>query len=151
MVRARQQQNPREPESSLDAPAQRSSLRELPAVARLLRLSEPVAGERADAGTSVATDLLELEDVYVISAEIPGVRAEDLSIECRDGLLWIRGQKRAERSRERERPRIAERSYGPFVRAFGIPEGADADRIEASLKDGVLRIEIEKLRAAQAD
>jgi HSP20 family molecular chaperone IbpA len=148
MLRGRQQRTPREPASGLDAPPQPSSLRELPAVARLLRLAEPVAGAADDAGISVVTDLLELEDVYVISAELPGIRAEDLRIEYRDGLISIRGEKRADRMEERERPRIAERSYGPFVRAFRIPEDADADRIEASLQDGVLRIEIEKRGSA---
>jgi HSP20 family protein len=61
----------------------------------------------------------------------------------------IRGEKKSEREEKKERSRYVERSYGSFSRAFRLPGDADADRLEASFKDGVLTVRIPRSEAAK--
>jgi HSP20 family protein len=96
-------------------------------------------------GSAPSLDVTETDDAYLIHAEVPGVKKQDLNVEFRDGVLTLRGEKKAQRDREDERGRILERSYGVFTRSLRLPEDADADQVSASLQDGVLRLEIRKL------
>jgi HSP20 family protein len=89
-------------------------------------------------------DVTETDASYAITAEVPGLRKSDLTVECRDGVLTIRGEKRIERDEKRERARLLERSRGTFSRSLVLPRDANPDKIEARCEDGVLRIEIEK-------
>lgn len=91
---------------------------------------------------ALAVDSSEDDACYRVSAELPGVQREDVTVEVQAGVLSIRGEKkRAEREETR---RLAERSYGPFARSFALPSDADPARVEASFKDGVLCIVIAK-------
>ena len=89
-----------------------------------------------------AVELSENDESYTISVELPGVAKEDVEVELREGMLVVHGEKRSEREEKRERGRYLERSYGSFSRSFVVPPDADADRMEASFKDGVLKIRI---------
>jgi len=89
-------------------------------------------------------DVTESEKEYVVTAEVAGVDKKDLTIECKGGVLSIRGEKKSEREETRDQARVLERSYGAFSRTLALPEDADLDHVSASFKDGVLRIEIQK-------
>jgi HSP20 family protein len=106
----------------------------------------PARGERAFVP---AIDVAEGEGEYTITAEIPGARKEDVHVELHEGVLTIRGEKKSEREEKKERSRYVERSYGAFSRAFTLPRDADADRLEAGFKDGVLTVTVPRTEAAK--
>jgi HSP20 family protein len=91
-----------------------------------------------------AVDLSEDDAKYVVTVEVPGVKKDDVSVEAHENVLTIRGEKRSEREEKKEQARYVERRYGAFTRSFTLPANAAADRINASFKDGVLRIELPK-------
>ncbi len=96
-----------------------------------------------------AVDIVENEKSYVVTAELPGCKPEDVSVEIHEGVLTIRGEKKSERSDESEHSRWTERSFGSFHRSFRLAPDAEEDRIEASYKDGVLTVEIAKSEASK--
>jgi HSP20 family protein len=89
-------------------------------------------------------------DVYedgkqvVLTAEIPGVRKEDLDIDVSEHAVTIRGEKKEEEEKEKKDYYRVERSYGSFSRTVPIPPGADHSRAKASFRDGVLEIRVPK-------
>jgi HSP20 family protein len=89
-----------------------------------------------------ALDIRENNQHYAVTVELPGVRKEDVQVELENGTLTIRGEKTSEREEKKEQCRYTERSYGSFSRSFSLPSDADADRLEASFKDGVLSLTI---------
>jgi len=93
---------------------------------------------------SPALDIAENDVSYVVTVELPGIGKEDVSVECRDNQLTIRGEKTSERKEKTEHARYIEREYGAFRRSFTLPDDADGDRVSASFKEGVLTIEISR-------
>ncbi len=108
-------------------------------------LLEEVWG-RAGAGRGLApaVDISEDDGNYVVTAELPGTKREDVTVELEDDVLTIRGEKRNEREEKKEKRRFVERSYGTFSRSFTLPANADPERVSASFKDGVLSVTIGK-------
>ena len=89
-------------------------------------------------------DLVEAEDHFILKADLPGLTEGDVNIEVQDGSLTISGERKAEHEqRERGWYRI-ERAFGSFNRSLTLPDGVDADRIEASFLNGVLEVRIPK-------
>lgn len=84
-------------------------------------------------------DVLETADAYIVIAELPGVRREDLDIHIDDGRLTLAGS-RGERELACEQYHRIERGHGAFSRTFQLPLPVDADRINADLRDGVLTV-----------
>jgi HSP20 family protein len=76
--------------------------------------------------------------------EVPGVKKEDLAIECRENTISIRGEKKSQRDPDHERAYRMERRYGVLSRSLALPDDADLEHIQASFQDGILRIRIEK-------
>jgi HSP20 family protein len=107
-------------------------------------------GRRAPGAVSPATDITEDDGHYVVTAELPGVKRTDISVEVRDGVLTIHGEKKSEREEKSEKRRYVERSFGSFSRAFTLPSDADEKKIEASFKDGVLTVTLSKTEARKA-
>ncbi len=101
---------------------------------------------RSAAGRPLApsVDVSEDDGNYVVTAELPGTKREDVTVELEDDVLTIRGEKRNEREEKKETRRFVERSYGTFSRSFTLPSNADAERVSASFKDGVLTVTIGK-------
>ncbi len=94
-----------------------------------------------------AVDIYEDENEILLSAELPGVNAEDVNLELEGNLLTLRGERRFRKeSREGAYQRI-ERSYGTFTRSFTLPEAAELDKIQADIEEGVLRVHIPKREA----
>jgi HSP20 family protein len=91
-----------------------------------------------------AVDIYEDEGMITVSAQLPGVKAEDVNIEVEAGVLAISGERKLEREDKREGYHRIESSYGSFTRTFVLPESADADKVEANLSDGVLTLRIPK-------
>ena len=101
---------------------------------------------RPGAGRALApsVDITEDDRNYVVSAELPGTKREDVTVELEDDVLTIRGEKRNEREEKKEKRRFVERTYGTFSRSFTLPANADAERVNAAFKDGVLTVTIGK-------
>ena len=91
-----------------------------------------------------AVDIAEDDDRYLITAEVPGAKKGDVTVEVHDNVMTIRGEKRSEREETKEQTRYVERSYGSFSRAFTLPSNAAADRVNATFEDGVLTIAVPK-------
>ena len=96
-----------------------------------------------------AVDIVDKENAYEISAELPGVDENSIDVKFSDGTLTIKGEKRDEREEKKKNFYLAERRYGSFQRSFSIPAGVDADRIEASFKNGVLTVTFPKTPQAR--
>ncbi len=89
-----------------------------------------------------SVDVLETEDAYLLFAELPGVRKEDIQLQVRDRRLELTGRRQA-LGENRNFLRM-ERSYGPFRRAFDLGMPVDAENISASFEAGILRIHVPK-------
>ena len=96
-----------------------------------------------------AVDIKEEADRYLLIADIPGVDPKDIDIHMENGLLTIRGERESEKKTEREGYKRIEREHGVFYRRFTMPEGVNADAIEATNKNGVLTVTIPKQEAAK--
>jgi HSP20 family protein len=89
-------------------------------------------------------DLVEAEDHFVLKADLPGLSEGDVNLEVQDGTLTISGERRAEHEQREKGWYRIERSFGRFSRSLSLPDGVDADRIEASFSHGVLEVRIPK-------
>jgi HSP20 family protein len=91
-----------------------------------------------------AMDLAEEEAELVLTADLPGLTEEDLSIEIKDRVLTISGERRAEAEREGKAFHRVERSFGRFTRSLNLPAGVDPEGIAANFANGVLEVRIPK-------
>jgi len=96
-----------------------------------------------------AVDIKEEANQFVILADVPGVDPKDIEITAENGVLTVRGERKAESSEEREGFRRVERIRGTFYRRFSLPDTADTDAIKARGKDGVLEITVPKHEKVQ--
>ena len=96
-----------------------------------------------------SVDIGEDNDRYVVTVELPGSKKEDITVEMKDQVLTIRGEKRNEREEKKEHSHWIERSYGSFSRSFTLPSNAVGDRIKAEFREGVLTVEVPKAEEAK--
>ena len=101
-------------------------------------------GSIATAEWAPAVDIKEDEDKFVIQADIPGVKPEEIDISMEDGVITIKGEKETEAKTEQNGYKRVERTFGSFYRRFSLPDTADAEAISAKSKHGVLEITIPK-------
>jgi HSP20 family protein len=119
----------------------------LPRFGALSRWMEEAFGEPVLRGAGISApivDITESDQRYLISAEVPGVKKGDLTLEIHEGVLTLRGEKKEEREETKDKARRLERRYGAFSRSFTLPSDADSSKIDASFADGVLKISIPK-------
>ena len=110
-----------------------------------------------DAGTEALTvadwtptvDISETDGEYVIKAELPEVKREDVRVTLEDGLLTIQGERRQEKDEKTKKYHRIERSYGRFVRSFSVPDYVDDGKVKAEYKDGVLNLTLPKAEKAK--
>ena len=113
----------------------------------MLRTALPVSSTASAFSPSV--DLVEAENELRISVELPGLRAEDVHVEAKDGVLRIYGEKASTASEEKTNWHRAERSYGSFERRIRVPARFDADAASAAMEHGVLTVTLPVIPAAQ--
>jgi HSP20 family protein len=104
---------------------------------------------RAAQDWAPAADVSETEAEYLIKADLPEVRKEDVSITVQDGVLTLSGERRQEKRADGEKLHRVERVYGSFARRFALPENADEQGISAESRDGVILIHIPKVKVVQ--
>ena len=104
---------------------------------------------RASADWAPAADVTETEGEYLIKAELPEVRREDVSLSVQDGVLTLTGERKQEKRDDNEKVHRVERFHGSFARRFSLPEDADEQSIKAESKDGVILIHIPKHKVVQ--
>jgi HSP20 family protein len=91
-----------------------------------------------------AADIVETEKEYMIKAELPAVKKEDVEVTVHDGIITIKGERRIEKSEEQEKQHRIESFYGSFSRSFSLPADVDESGIGAESKDGILRVHLPK-------
>ena len=107
-----------------------------------------VSSSMATSDWTPAVDIKETKEAFIIEADIPGVDPKDIEVHMEDGVLSIRGEKQSEKTEEKEGYKRVERSRGSFYRRFSLPDTANADKINAKSKNGVLEITIPKQEKA---
>lgn len=96
-----------------------------------------------------AVDIVEKDNAFEITAELPGLDAKNIELSVSDDVLTIKGEKKEEKEEKQKDYYLSERRYGSFERYFGLPDGVDADKIDASFKNGVLKVTLPKTVEAQ--
>jgi HSP20 family protein len=89
------------------------------------------------------------EEVYKISAEVPGIDAKDIDISVSGDTLVLKGEKRQEKEERNKNYHFSERSYGSFQRAFQLPPSVDRNKVSAEFSKGVLTITLPKTAEAR--
>lgn len=89
-------------------------------------------------------DLVEVDDHFLLKADLPGMAEGDVSIEIQDNMLTLAGERRAEDEQRQRGWYRVERSFGRFSRSLTLPEGVNADAVEATFNRGVLEVRIPK-------
>lgn len=96
-------------------------------------------------------DVTEKDGEILVHAELPGVDAKDMEVKVQNRVLTIRGEKRVERTEDEKERHYSERFFGSFERSLTIPENVDEEKIEASLKDGVLEVHLPKVAVTEPE
>ena len=110
---------------------------------------EPLWRREAVWEAAPAVDIAESEKAYEISAELPGMDEKNVEVKVVNGSLTIKGEKQEEKEEKKKDYYLHERHSGSFERSFELPEGVDADKIEANFKKGVLTVTLPKKPEAQ--
>ena len=93
-------------------------------------------------------DISETDKEYLVRAELPGVKREDVKVTVEDGMLTLSGERKREREEKTERFHRVERYAGSFSRTFYLPDSADLNSVRAESKDGTLTVHIPKIPSA---
>ena len=96
-----------------------------------------------------AVDVVEKDAAFEVTAEIPGIDAKNLEVKLSNGALTIRGEKQEEKEDKQKEYHVSERRYGSFQRSFQLPEGVDADKVEATFEKGILKVKLPKSAEAK--
>lgn len=109
-------------------------------------LSDPfrMVGQRLAEWVAPASEAAAAKDAYRISIELPGVAEDDIDLSVEEGVVTLRGEKKTTREESGETWFFSERQYGAFSRSFRLPPDAEADKVDARLKDGVLTVTVPK-------
>ncbi|WP_168879186.1 Hsp20/alpha crystallin family protein [Rhizobium sp. P28RR-XV] len=99
--------------------------------------------------TAPAVDVIEKENAYEITAELPGIDAKNVDVKLSNSTLSIKGEKEETKEEKEKEYFLSERRFGSFQRNFQLPEGIDAAKIEASFANGVLTIVLPKTAEAR--
>jgi HSP20 family protein len=98
---------------------------------------------------SPLVDIEESEKEYLIKAEVPEIKKEDMKIAVQDDVLSISGERKSEKEDKGKKYHRVERCYGSFVRSFTLPEDADGTKVTAEYKGGVLYLHLPKSEKAK--
>ena len=93
---------------------------------------------------SPLVDITEDEKEYLIKAELPEIKKEDVKLTVQDNVLAISGERKYEKEEKNKKYHRVDRAYGSFLRSFTLPEDADGTRVAAEYKDGILKVHLPK-------
>lgn len=114
---------------------------------------ETVGGRRAEEGVAASwappVDITETKDYLTFHVELPGFKNEDLKLNVENGVLTLEGERMFEQESKEKSYHRVERAYGRFLRSFTLPTNVDPERIQASMNEGILTIEIPKREEAK--
>jgi len=96
-----------------------------------------------------SVDISETDDGFIVTADVPGMGAEDIKISVANDVLTLKGDKKNIREGDGENFHRVERTFGSFERTFSLPTGVDSGSVKAKYKDGVLEVKIPKSKEAK--
>lgn len=110
-----------------------------------------VAEENGNAvnGWNPALDIHEDKDSLIVTAELPGMKKNEIDISIHEGVLTITGERKYEKTSEGTSVSRSERFYGRFQRSVNLPKKVDVDQVKAAYKDGILSISLPKAAEAK--
>lgn len=114
-----------------------------------LFLDRPIKGDEPFADFMPAVDIAETDADFIVKADLPDVKKEDIAVHVEDGVLAIEGERKQDKEETGKRFHKIEREYGRFVRRFSLPTEVEADKVRAEFKDGVLNVVLPKAPAAK--
>ena len=110
---------------------------------------EPFWRRELTSGTAPAVDIVEKDNAYEVTADLPGFDEKNIEVKLANGGLTIKGEKQEDKEEKKKDYYLHERHFGSFERCFRVPEGVDTDKIEANFKKGVLTVTLPKKPEAQ--
>ena len=121
---------------------------------RLSTLLRPHRGDGSDESLTASewtplVDIVEDDQEYVIKAELPEMKRDDIKVTVENGHLSISGERKFEKEEKGKKYHRVECSYGKFIRSFELPDNADPERVNAEFKEGMLRVHVAKSETAQ--
>ena len=111
---------------------------------RLFGSGRPGEPDLSMSDWSPAIDVQETEKEYLIKADLPEVKKDDVKVTMHDGVLTVEGERKLEKEDRNRRFHKIERAYGKFVRRFTLPTEVEAAKVQAEFKDGVLNVHLPK-------
>ncbi len=108
-------------------------------------------GKMVERNWAPRVNVRELEDGFEVTADLPGMSKDEISVELENELLTIKGETKKEKEEDKGNYHICERSRGKFERTFTLPDYVKADAIEAEYKNGVLKVDIPKTEAPKPE
>ena len=93
-----------------------------------------------------SVDVYETEEAFIVEADLPGMKREDVKVEVKENNFILRGRRSSEQRRSNERFYCRERSFGGFSRQVALPEPVDKNEMNVEFSDGVLRVILPKLK-----
>lgn len=109
----------------------------------------PLARTSEFLGWTPAFDVYEEKDNYIVKAELPGMKKEDINVSIQDGELLISGERKSETKEDGAEVYRAERYFGKFQRAVSLPATVSAQEVKAEYKDGILTVTLPKSEEAK--
>jgi len=109
----------------------------------------PESNGEGPKGFVPAVDVTEEKEAFLVTAELPGLKAEDIHINVEKNVLTLSGERKLENTQQKDGYVRIERGYGAFTRSFVLPETADGEKVDANLADGLLKVRIPKRASAQ--
>jgi HSP20 family protein len=91
-----------------------------------------------------AVELVEKDNEYLLTAELPGIPKGDVDVAVEDNVLTLKGEKKTEFEEEKDKMHFKERRYGSFERSFTLPRNVDATKIKAEFHDGIVKVHLPK-------
>jgi HSP20 family protein len=96
-----------------------------------------------------SVDISEDYKEWLVKADLPEVKKEDVKVTVENGVLTVTGERQFEKEEKNKKYHRIERSYGSFFRSFALPVGADGAKVSAEFKDGVLKVHLPKTEEAK--
>jgi HSP20 family protein len=123
-------------------------------LAKIFGLSQPRFGNSGQELMTIAewapsVDIIEDEKEWLVKADLPEVKKEDVKVTVENGVLTITGERKLEKEEKDRKYHRVERSYGSFYRSFTLPDAADSPKVSAEFKEGVLKVHLPKSEKAK--